>query len=219
MTRVVGVMNSKGGCGKTTVATHLAVAFAGSGLASGLADLDRQKSAMGWARIRPKTVAKVEILNWTRHVAKRCRGLQRLVLDTSAAVTPRDAAAIISLCDAVIVPILPSVFDEMSTARFLRRIQKIKLLRKGRVAVHIVGNRYRPASPSAARLNDFLTAIDQPLTATVPDLTIYGELAAHGMTLFDFKTKSAQRLQEDWIPLVERIEVDFAEREFRRSPV
>lgn len=214
MTRVVGVLNSKGGCGKTTIATHVAAAFASSGLASGLADLDRQKSAMGWERIRPKDVAKVEMLNWTRHVSKRRRRLQRLVLDTPAAVRPGDAAAIISLCDALIVPILPSVFDELSTGRFLRRIHRIKLLRKGRVAVHVVGNRYRANSPAAARLNDFLTMIDQPLTAAIPDLTIYGELAAHGLTLFDFKTKSAQRLQEDWMPLIERIEVDFAAREF-----
>ena len=39
--RAILVANIKGGCGKTTVATHLAAAFACAGQATALADLDR----------------------------------------------------------------------------------------------------------------------------------------------------------------------------------
>src|SRR3546814_3121044 len=42
------VANPKGGCGKTTIATHLAAAFAAAGLRAGLADADRQGSSLGW---------------------------------------------------------------------------------------------------------------------------------------------------------------------------
>jgi chromosome partitioning protein len=41
MTKHVCVINWKGGCGKTTIATHLAVALASSGFKTGLADYDR----------------------------------------------------------------------------------------------------------------------------------------------------------------------------------
>lgn len=216
MTRVVGVVNFKGGCGKSTIATHLAAAFARAGLASGLADLDRQKSAMSWDKLRPKGVAKIEVLDWTKEIAKRQVGLQRLVLDTPAAMRPREVAHVISLCDALVIPILPSVFDELSTKRFLQKIQKIKQLRKGRIAVHLVGNRYRANSRAAERLHDFLKSIGQTVTTTIPDRAIYNDLAAHGLTLFDTKTKAARQLQEDWLPLLEQIEIDFAARDARR---
>lgn len=216
MTRVVGVVNFKGGCGKSTIATHLAAAFARAGLATGLADLDRQKSAMSWDKLRPKGVAKIKVLDWTKDIAGSHVGLQRLVLDTPAAMRPREVASVITLCDALVIPVLPSVFDELSTKRFLQKIQKIKQLRKGRIAIHLVGNRYRANSRAAERLHGFLESIGQTLTATIPDRTIYNDLAAHGLTLFDAKTKSARQLQEDWLPLLEQIEINFAERDTRR---
>ena len=39
------VVNSKGGCGKTTVATNLAAAYANGGKSVALFDCDRQASA------------------------------------------------------------------------------------------------------------------------------------------------------------------------------
>ena len=57
MTKHICVINWKGGCGKTTIATHLAVALASSGLETGLADYDRQKTAKLWKKLRPKGAA------------------------------------------------------------------------------------------------------------------------------------------------------------------
>lgn len=42
------VANIKGGCGKTTAATHLAAAFAVAGRGAPFADADRQRSGLGW---------------------------------------------------------------------------------------------------------------------------------------------------------------------------
>ena len=51
MLRVL-VTNIKGGCGKTTIATNLAAAFAAGGFATGLAEVDRQRSSLGWLKLR-----------------------------------------------------------------------------------------------------------------------------------------------------------------------
>ena len=56
---IVLVANTKGGCGKTTVATHLAAALACHGHRTALADADRQRSSLGWARLRPGTAAPI----------------------------------------------------------------------------------------------------------------------------------------------------------------
>ena len=59
---VVLVANSKGGCGKTTLATNLAAYFAHSGQAVTLLDLDPQQSATQWVRLREDP--RVEALGW-----------------------------------------------------------------------------------------------------------------------------------------------------------
>ncbi|MEO1250178.1 MAG: ParA family protein, partial [Pseudomonadota bacterium] len=46
------VLNLKGGCGKTTLATNLAGACAAHGLKVALAEVDRQKSALTWLKSR-----------------------------------------------------------------------------------------------------------------------------------------------------------------------
>ena len=51
MLRVL-VTNIKGGCGKTTIATNLAAAFAAGGFATGLAEVDRQRSSLSWLKLR-----------------------------------------------------------------------------------------------------------------------------------------------------------------------
>jgi chromosome partitioning protein len=66
MTKHVCVINWKGGCGKTTIATHLAVALASSGLETGLADYDRQETAKVWEKLRPKDAVAVSLINWRR---------------------------------------------------------------------------------------------------------------------------------------------------------
>jgi chromosome partitioning protein len=50
--RHILVANGKGGCGKTTVATNLAAAYANSGQQVALWDYDPQASTQYWAEIR-----------------------------------------------------------------------------------------------------------------------------------------------------------------------
>ena len=49
----IAVANTKGGAGKTTLATTLAAHYAGRGLQTALGDLDLQQSSLGWLRRRP----------------------------------------------------------------------------------------------------------------------------------------------------------------------
>ena len=51
--RTILVLNSKGGAGKTTIATNLAAAFAIEGRKVALVDYDPQASATDWLAARP----------------------------------------------------------------------------------------------------------------------------------------------------------------------
>lgn len=62
--RVILVANSKGGSGKSTVATHLAAYYAGQGERVLLADADRQLSALAWLSRRPDSVSRITGREW-----------------------------------------------------------------------------------------------------------------------------------------------------------
>ena len=70
---IVLVANTKGGCGKTTVSTHLAAAFAGAGHRTALADADRQRSSLEWTRLRPGTAAADRGARLVQDLARRPR--------------------------------------------------------------------------------------------------------------------------------------------------
>jgi chromosome partitioning protein len=78
---IVLVANTKGGCGKTTISTHLAAASAQNGQRTALADADRQRSSLAWTRLRPGTAAPIAGLDWSKATEAPPRGIERLVID------------------------------------------------------------------------------------------------------------------------------------------
>ena len=121
------VANTKGGCGKTTIATHLAAAFAGAGHRTALADADRQHSSLEWTRLRPGTAAPIAALDWVDDLASPARGTERLVIDGAAAMRKKHVFELVRLADVIIVPVLPSAFDQGSTAAFLDRLHELEV--------------------------------------------------------------------------------------------
>ena len=52
--RSILVLNTKGGTGKTTLATNVAVYYANKGHKTALVDYDRQRSSLDWLELRPE---------------------------------------------------------------------------------------------------------------------------------------------------------------------
>ena len=57
--RHVMVMNSKGGCGKSTLATNIATWFANEGHKVAIADYDPQRTSLDWLAMRPEDLPKI----------------------------------------------------------------------------------------------------------------------------------------------------------------
>ena len=57
--RHIVVMNAKGGCGKSTLATNIASYFANEGASVALADYDPQRSSLDWLDRRPADKAAI----------------------------------------------------------------------------------------------------------------------------------------------------------------
>ena len=196
------VANTKGGCGKTTIATHLAAAFAFGGQATVLADVDRQRSSLAWAARRPDDVSPIETIDWVRDFDRPSGPTDRLVIDAPAALKPKQAEALIGLADVIVLPVLPSVFDEAATERFIDRIETLKRLRKGRTTLALVGNRVRSRNRATRHLDLFLGALGRPTIARLRDSALYPDVAQRGLSLFDLADKRSHELRQEWSPLL-----------------
>ena len=131
MLRVL-ITNIKGGCGKTTIATNLAAAFAAGGFITALAEVDRQRSSLSWLKLRNGQSRPIQGLDWRKEVGDTPPDLRRLVIDAPANLRMRHVDDLISEADLVVVPVLASVFDEGSTEHFLAKLDELKPIRKGR---------------------------------------------------------------------------------------
>src|SRR3982751_6218539 len=145
------VANIKGGCGKTTIATNLAAAFAGGGHATLLADVDRQRSSLGWSERRPGSAAPLAGLDWSRDLGSAPKGTRRLVIDAPAALKTKQIEDLVRLPDIIVLPVLPSAFDEQATERFLGKLDELKPIARNKKAVAVVGNRLKPRTRAAER--------------------------------------------------------------------
>lgn len=200
------VTNIKGGCGKTTLATNLAAAFAVGGLQTALAEVDRQRSSLGWLRLRREHHAPIQALDWRKAAGEVPDRTQRLVIDAPANMRMAHVEDLIREADLVLVPVLASVFDEGSTERFLAKLEELKPIRKGRKSVALVANRLKARSRATQRLESFLGAIGQPIAARLADRAVYGELALQGLGIFDVDGASTKPVRDEWLPLLRMVE-------------
>lgn len=201
---IVAVVNTKGGSGKTTVATHLAAHFAYKGFVTGLADLDPQESAAGWLARRPYTLPAIQGIDLEK--AKPPKSLERLVVDAPAALKRKAVAEMVETADVLVIPVLPSVFDEDGTRRFLKHIEDLNPVKKGKRDVCFIANRVRLRSRAADRLDAFLADMNFPVMARLRDTLIYANLAAEGQSLFDVGGARLDDHRRDWRSLLDYLD-------------
>jgi chromosome partitioning protein len=196
------VGNIKGGCGKTTIATHLASAFAARGLRTAIGDCDRQRSSLNWLKRRADKAPAIAGLDWSKDLGDPPKGVERLIIDAPAAMHHKDVEDLIRIADVVVVPVLPGAFDEDATAHFLKKLSEVKAVRKNKRVVAIVGNRLRPGTKASEQLDGFFSGLGFPVVARLRDSQIYPNLAAAGSSVLEAGDRRARDYAAEWTPLL-----------------
>ena len=202
--RTVLVASSKGGAGKTTLATNLAAHFALDGKRTVLVDADRQHSATRWSEKRAGLASAVLPIDGTRKGWEKSipGGTQAMVIDAAAGAMGDDLEPFLERADAVLVPVNPSMIDLEATVGFLNSLAKVPRVRKGKLPVALVGNRLKPWTSASQQAMEQLKAWPYPLAAQLRDTQAYVLMVALGKSVFDYHSEQIRGHQEDWAPLL-----------------
>lgn len=198
------VASSKGGAGKTTLATNLAAHYAVEGKNTVLVDADRQGSSQRWAEKRaemPNAVLGLSGLrrDWARHVPEDA---QRVVIDSAAGIRASEVGEFLDNVDAVIVPILPSAIDLEAAVPFLAELADLPRIKRGKVPVALVANRLKPWTNASQQAIDSIKSFPFPIVAELRDTQGYVLASELGKSIFDYNSEVVRSHQDDWAKLL-----------------
>ncbi|WMS45376.1 ParA family protein (plasmid) [Acuticoccus sp. MNP-M23] len=124
--KTIAFIGQKGGTGKTTLASALAVAFESDGIPTRGIDLDPQASLAGWSDDRgafaPEVVVTVAPRLQRELDAAARAGAQVCLIDTAGRAEESSMAAV-KAADLVIIPMQPSAADLKTAASVLNTIK------------------------------------------------------------------------------------------------
>jgi chromosome partitioning protein len=215
MLKKIVVINSKGGCGKTTLSTNLAGDYAANGYPSALFDYDPQDSAARWLNQRSSALPRIYGVaaahapaeGITRSFQMRLPPeTQRLVLDTPASLKRMELIEILRNAAAIIVPILPSTIDSHVTADFIQDLRAEIRIHAPAAPVAIVANRVRRNTHAFQALLRFLEARDMTPVTCLRDSQNYVHATAEGIGIHELKANLTRIDREHWQPLIDWLE-------------
>lgn len=191
--KIITIAQQKGGAGKTTLAAHLALAWA-AGRRVGVIDIDPQGSLAAWFRLRRERLgdkaAAIEVSTlggWrvAGEVERQARSHDLVVID-SPPHAETEARIAVRAASLVIVPVQPSPMDVWATRPTL------ELARQERVPTLLVLNRV----PSRANLTEAMRAELADLGVPIAETRIGNRVAlaaalAEGKGIFEAAPTSA----------------------------
>ena len=206
--KTILVASSKGGAGKTTLATNLAAHFALDGKRTVLVDADPQHSSTRWAERRAELESAVLPIDASGKRPWRTRlpeDAERVVIDAPAGSMADDLQQFVEHADAIVVPVLPSALDIEATVGFLNSLSKVPRVHKRKLPVGLVVNRSKPWTNTSQQAVEMLKTWPYEVVAQLRDTQAYVVLAGLGRSLFDYRSAQVRDHQADWDPLLKWI--------------
>lgn len=185
---IIGVLNQKGGVGKTTIAVNLAAGLARSGARVLLIDADPQGSALDWSAAREGdplfSVVGLPRPSVHREIGQIGQGYDHIIIDGPPRVTDLARSAIMA-SDIVLIPVQPSPYDIWAADEVVKLIGEARVYKENLKAVFVV-NRKIANTAIGRDVGEALAAYPVPvLAASITQRVIYAEAAAQGLAVFE----------------------------------
>lgn len=185
---IIGVLQQKGGAGKTTLTLNLAAYFAMEGARTLVVDGDPQASAMAWSSVREKKplfpVIGMPKPTLHKDLPQLAKDYDMVLIDGAPRVNELAKSAIMA-SDLILIPVQPSPFDIWSCTEIVSLIREAQQFRPDIKCAFVVNRKVGNTVISREVTKAFKELPFPLLNATVGQRVIFAETAAQGLTVFD----------------------------------
>lgn len=190
---IFGILNQKGGVGKTTLSVNLAACLASAGHRVLLIDADPQGSALDWAAARQGeplfTVVGFPRPSIHKEISLMGEGYDHIVIDGPPRVTDLARSAIMA-SDIVVIPVQPSPYDIWAADEVVKLIEEARVY-KANIKCAFVINRKITNTAIGRDVREALAAYPvHVLEASVTQRVVFAEAAAQGQAIFEIDAGS-----------------------------
>lgn len=209
--KTILVMNSKGGSGKTTLATNLASYFASKDCKTTIMDYDPQGSSLQWLKIRSPSLPNIHGANAAPSKSGRLRSIamavpadtEYLIVDAPAGVEGLLLQEIVRKADNIVIPVAPSAIDIHATADFVKELFLRGRIRSSNVKLGVVANRVRNSMPVYEPLERFLTSLKLPFLSRLSDSDPYINAAEQGLGVYEMDELETMKERRELKPIID----------------
>lgn len=203
------VMNAKGGCGKSTLATNIAAYFASQweNVNVTLADFDPQQSSMDWIETRSEDRPEITGLNAHKEGLKHLApNTDYLIMDAPASTHGPDLTALVKHAETIIIPVLPSSIDMKAMGRFIEEVRHVGRVERKEVKIGVIANRVRENYTIFEELDEYLSKMRVPYIGHLRDAQNYVRAYTRGIGVWELPPYLAWPDWEQWEPIVKWLE-------------
>ena len=200
--RHIMVMNAKGGCGKSTLATNIASYFVTQGASVALADYDPQRSSLDWLDRRPSDRPEIAgVAAFEEGLRHAPRNADYIIIDAPARSHGKELTDLVKHAETIVVPVLPSTIDMQATSNFLEELKAVGKIERKQAKIATVANRVRDNTLIFDDLDEYLTKTRVPYVAALREAQNYVRAYTRGLGIFELPEYLAWPDWDEWEPL------------------
>lgn len=189
-TKVISILNQKGGAGKTTATINLGMAFHKAGKSVLLVDSDPQGSLRDWNSACEEEILPVIGLDRDTIASdlEAIKGNHDIII-IDGEPRSRKLASLIKCADIIIIPVIPSPFDVWASSDLINIIKARHEVTDGLPPSFFIINRAKKHTKLSKELPETLQNYEfKVLEGEITDREIYPQSAAQGKTVYHDKT-------------------------------